>query len=265
MINRLSLFYDISGRISEGSQLNPFFTIGGVIIPTEDEDKVRVALGYGIPKWRDANGVSLSLITSVLNHYDIYCTVARIEKTEPAWTEFWSTGDRQYQYLSSKTKPKPGFAKPGNVLKDWAFGICSAAGLGLYLRSQGRPVILDPNGLSALYLKVVCDTEIQGEENRKVFEDSWTHWCEVTKLAPHLEIKPYIDCVQFKTEQEENLLILPDYLAGYINYSSDTKHVSLPVNLSRKDAEMFGQALSGSIRFNLIEYPFDEVFPNLTR
>lgn len=264
-MNRLSLFYDISGRVSEESQFDRFFTVGGIIILTEDEDKVRAAIGRGIPKWRDTNGVFLSLIANVLNHYDIHCTVVRIEKTEPAWTQFCSVGDQQYQYLSSRTKPKPGFAKPGNVLKEWAFGNCSATGLGLYLKSQGRPVILNPNGFSALYLKIVCDTDIQGQENREVFEGKWRHWCKVTKLTSHLEIKPYIDCVEFKTEQEENLLSLPDYLAGYIHYSSDPGHISLPMNLSRKDAEMFGQALSKSVRFDLIEYSFDKVFPNLAR
>ncbi len=264
-MNRLSLFCDISGRVSKESQFDKFFTVGGIIIPTGDEDKVRVAIGQDTPKWRDTNDVYLSLIINVLKIYGIHCTVVKIEKTEPAWTKFWNVGDQQHQYLSSRTKPKPGFAKSANVLKDWAFGKCLATGLGFYLKSQGRPVILDPNGFSALCLKIICDTDIQGQESREVFEDNWKHWCKVTKLVPRLEIKPYIDCVEFKTEQEENLLILPDYLAGYIHYSSGPGRITLPVNLSKQGADNFGQALSMIVRFDLIEYSFDEIFPNLTR
>jgi len=264
-MNRLSLFYDISGRVSKESQFDKFFTVGGIIIPTGDEEKLRVAIGQDTPKWRDTNDRYLSLIIDVLKNFEVHCTVVKIEKTEPAWTKFCNAGDQQYQYLSSRTNPKPGFAKSANVLKDWAFGKCSATGLGLYVKSQGRPVILDPNGFSALYLKIICDTDIQGQENREVFEDNWKQWCKVTKLTPRLEIKPYIECVEFKTEQKENLLILPDYLAGYIHYSSDPGRITLPVTLSKQGADNFGQALSTIVRFDLIEYPFDEIFPNLTK
>lgn len=263
-MNRLSLFYDISGRVSKESQYDTFFTVGGAIIPTGKEDLVRAAIGENTPKWRDTNDLCISVIVDVLKKFTIHCTVVKIKKTEPAWTDFWGVGDQQYQYLSSRTKPKPGFAKSANVLKDWAFGKCSATGLGLYLKSQGKPVVLDPNGFSALYLKIVCDTDIQGQENRQVFEDNWKHWCRVTKLTPRLEIKPHIE-VEFKTEQEEPLLMLPDYIAGYIHYNSDPVRISRPVNLSKQSADNFGQALSTISHFDLIEYPFDEIFPNLTR
>jgi hypothetical protein len=264
-MNRLTLLYDIAGRVSKESQFDRFFTVGGAIIPTGQEVQAREAIGRGIPKWRDTNDRYLSLIIHIIKSFKVHCTVVKIEKTEPAWSAFWNAGDQQYQYLSSRTKPKPGFAKSTNILKDWAFGKCSATGLGLYLKNEGKPTILDPNGLSVLYLKIICDTDIQGQENREVFEDNWKHWCKTTKLIPRLEIKPYLDCVEFKTEQEDTLLLLPDYLAGHIHYSSDPSHTIGPVNLSKKAVDDFGEALSTMGRFDLIEYSFNEVFPNLTR
>ena len=254
----------MSGWVSKESQFDKFFTVGGVIIPTGEEDKVRAAIGHDTPKWRDTNDRYLSKIIYVLKHFKVHCTVVKIEKTEPAWMEFWNAGDQQYQYLASRTKPKPGFAKSSNVLKYWAFGNCSATGVALYLKSQERPTILDQNGFAALYLKIICDTDIQGQENREVFEDNWKHWCKVTKLTSRLEIKPYIECVEFKTEQEENLLMLPDYLAGYIHYSSDPMQITRPVGLSEQCADNFGQALLTIGQFNLVEYQFDELFPSLT-
>lgn len=234
-------------------------------MPTAQEDQAREAIGRDTPKWRDTNDRYLSLIIDILKNFKVHCTVVKIEKTEPSWSKFWNAGEQQYQYLSSKTKPKPGFAKSANVLKDWAFGKCSATGLGLYLKDRGRPTILDSNGFSILYLKIICDTDIQGQENREVFEDNWKYWCKATKLSSRLEIKPYLDCVEFKTEQEDNLLLVPDYLAGYIHYFSDPSRIKRPVNLSMKGADEFGQALSTIVRFDLIEYSFNELFPNLTR
>jgi len=150
-------------------------------------------------------------------------------------------------------------------LKDWAFGKCLATSLGRYLKSYGRPIILDMNGFSALCLKIICDTDIQGQENREVFIDNWKHWGESTKLIPRLEIKPYIESIEFETEQEQNLLLLPDYLAGYVHYYSDPSRIAPPVNVSKQGLDNFGQALSRFIKFELIEYAFDETFPNLTR
>lgn len=263
-MNRLSFFYDISGRVSKESQFDKFFTVGGIIIPTCYEDKIRVAIGENTPKWRDSDANSLSLIENVLKSYNIYCTVVKIQKTEPAWTKFWDNEEQQYQYLSSRTKPKLGFAKSANVLKNWAFGECFATGLGRYLKSQSRPIVLDTNGFSALHLRIVCDTDIQGQENLQVFEKNWKHWCNVTKLTTLLEIKPYIDGVKFKTEQEETLLILPDYLSGYIHYSSDPERISLPTNLTQQDVDNFRKTMLMSNLFHLSEYSFNETFPILT-
>jgi hypothetical protein len=264
-MNRLSLLSDIAGRVSKESQFDKFFTVGGAIIPTGAEDNLRAAIGSDTPKWRDSNNRNLSLISDVLKDFNVHCTVVKIEKAEPAWTAFWNAGDQLYQYLTSRTKPTPGFAKSANILKDWAFGKCLATSLGLYLKYQGRPTILDSNGFSALCLKIICDTDIQGQENREVFIGNWKHWGEITKLTPRLEIKPYIEGIEFETEQEQNLLLLPDYLAGYVHYSSDPSRIAPPVNVSKQGLANFGQALTRVVKFDLIEYPFDETFPNLTR
>ena len=263
-MNRLTFLCDIAGRVSKESQLDRFFTVGGAIIPTGTENILSTAIGADTPKWRDTDDRHLSLIVEVLRDFKVNCTVVKIEKAEPAWTAFWNAGDQLFQYLSSRTKPKPGFAKPANILKDWAFGKCLATSLGLYLKSEGTPIILDPDGFSALCLRVICDTEIQGEENREVFADNWKHWSEITKLTPRLGIKPYIESIEFETEQKQNLLLLPDYLAGYMHYSSEPSRIAPPAKLSERGLEGFARALSGLVKFDSIQYLFDEAFPNLT-
>ena len=262
-MNRLSLFYDIAGRLSKDSQIDKFFTVGGIIIPTCDEVSIRNAIGRDMPKWTNSNPASLSLIANIFRNHAIHCTVVKIQKTEPAWTNFWNAGEKQSRHLSSKTKSKTGFAKPANVLKYLSLSKCFAISLGLYIRLQGVPNILDQHGFSALCLKVVCDTDIQGQENQQVLKKDVEDWCKDTSLTTQLEIKPYIEVIEFQTEQEDILLLLPDYFAGYVHYSSAPQHIALPANLSPHDAKQFGVTLSTSGRFNLKEHSFDERFPNL--
>ena len=83
-------------------------------------------------------------------------------------------------------------------------------------------------------------------------------------FPPSLGIKPYIESIVFESEEKENLLLLPDYVAGYTHHHSEPSRVALPANLSERGLEVFAQALSGNIDFDSIEYPFDETFPDLT-
>lgn len=262
-MNRLSLFADMSGVPSKESQSTPFFNIGGVIIPTDEEGKFRTAIGSDTPKWRDANGESLALIEDLLKSSDIHCTAVKVQKTEPAWTIFWTSGEEQYQELNSSVEGRQRVFRPGNVLKIWAITRCFGRGLGDYIRLQGRPTVLGPDGFSALYLKYVCDTDIQGQDNREMFEESLRQWSRVTKLPDLSEVRPYIEGVEFKTEQEEALLILPDYLSGYVRYSTSPESITPPKNLSEQDIRRFGKTLSSLKQFTLVEQSFDRVFPNL--
>jgi len=267
-MNRLSLFGDISGRPFKESQATPSFAVGGVILATAEEDDVRAAIGPSMLRWRDSDAESLSLIEGVLRKFDIHCTSLLVRKTEPAWAKFWAMGDSQFQRINSEERGNQRLFMPGNVLKGWAFQTCFSRGLGTHLGSRGKPSLLGPDGLSPLYLRYVCDTDIQGQRNRDVFVDALRKWSRKTALPSQLGIKPEIDRVEFRTEQEDNLLILPDYLAGYVLYSSDPERISPPVSLSPQDLRRFGQTLSSlresnPVRFSSKEMSFDRVFPNL--
>ncbi len=59
--------------------------------------------------------------------------------------------------------------------------------------------------------------------------------------------------------------MMPDYIAGYIHYHTDPARIARPKNLSEQGADDFGKALSTISQFDLIQYSFDEIFPNLTQ
>ena len=261
-MNRLSLFYDISGRVTKSSKYNDSFSVGGIIIPTIEEDKAKRVLSIGLPKWKDATTDSLSIIREAIKDFHIDCTVVTFNKSSPEYDKFCTEGHDQHQKLASFAKGKVGFAKPGTVMRYLAFGRCSAASVGTYLIAKGRPTILDSNGYSILYLKVVCDSDIQGDENQKAFIECWKRWFSNSKLRNSLQISPYIELVDFKTEQEEPLILIPDYIAGSIQFrsSSTASHESL----TSEEIEDF---LTNLIELRLLfvdNFEFNEEFPDLT-
>lgn len=205
-MNRLSLFYDISGRVTKASKHIDSFYVGGIIMPTIEEAKARLFLPIGLPKWKNATPDSLSIVKAVIKKFEINCTVVAFDKNSPGYEKFCADGHNQHQKLASLLKRKVGFAKPGTVMRYYAFGRCSAASVAIYLKLKGRPTILDSNGFSIIYLKVVCDSDIQGEENQRAFIANWSRWASNSKLRKGLQISPYINSVDFKTEQDEPLI-----------------------------------------------------------
>ncbi len=262
MMNRLSLFYDISGRVTKTPKYKDFFSVGGIIIPTIEEDKARQVLSIGLPKWKVATTDSLSIIKESIKDFHVDCTVVTFNKSSPEYDKFCTEGHDQHQKLASFAKGKVGFAKPGTVMRYLAFGRCSSASVGTYLRVKGRPTILDPNGYSILYLKVVCDSDIQGEENQRAFIECWKRWSSNNKLRNSLQIKPYIESVDFKTEQEEPLILIPDYIAGSVQFMSSSKYSH--ENLSAKVIKDFVTSLIDSKALFIDNFDFNEEFPDLT-
>jgi hypothetical protein len=261
-MNRLSLFYDISGRVTKASKYNDYFSVGGIIIPTIQEDRAKKVLSVDLPKWKNATADSLSIIEKAIKDFHIDCTVVTFNKSSSAYEKFCNDGDVQHQKMASFVKGKVGFAKPGTVMRYLAFGRCSAVSVGTYLRVKGRPTILDPKGFSILYLKVVCDSDIQGEENQKAFVECWKRWGNNSKLQNNLQIKPYIKSVEFKTEQEEPLILIPDYIAGSVQYYFSTNHVH--ENLSSILIKEFVTNLINRKELFVVDFVFDEEFPDLT-
>jgi hypothetical protein len=243
-MNRLSLFYDISGRVTKTSKYDDCFSVGGIIIPTIEEKNARDFVSDDLPKWKNATIDSLTIIEKSITGFNMDCTVVKFGKKRSEYEKFCTDGNDQHQKLASFAKDKVGFAKPGTVMRYLAFGRCSAASVGTYLRYKGRPTILDSGGYSILYL------------------ECWKRWSDNSNLRHKLQIRPYIESVEFKTEQEEPLILIPDYIAGSVQYlsSSNKDHK----NLSPKSINEFVTNLINRKKLIVEDFAFDVEFPDLT-
>lgn len=261
----LSLFLDIAGRVTKESQIDSYFTVASVIIPTADVKKVRTRLGDNLPKWRNATSESLSLVADCVSEYSVASTVVKIEKKQPAWGKFCEKASEYHGYLTKTLNEKVGFAKPGNVLKRRILGLGAATGLGLHIRYHGRPELFDQDGLNMLRLEITCDSDIQGTENRETFKTFWEKWAKSPRLPHDLLIRAYIDRVEFKTEEDEPVLQLPDYLAGHIQFSNNPKKVTFSEHLLINNIRSFEKELKRIKTYKVINRPFNEIYPNLVK
>ena len=263
-MNRFSLIFDISGQVTKESTFDSYFTVGGAIIPFSNEQIVRDLLEQNMPKWKNATTQSLSIVAKAIKENNIYCTVVIVVKSKPEWDTFWTNGKDQYNNLANKLKTKIGFAKSGNVIRNLSIAKCSMIGLGALINSKDKPTILDQNGYVILNLKIICDTDIQGGENQEVFKTSWARWCKNTKVQTALNIKPYLESIDFMTEQDDPLILLPDYLAGCIHCKASGGITNLPDNLKYTEIKEFVKLIESSNRMFIESFQFDEIYPDLT-
>ena len=261
---RTTLFLDIAGRVTKASTPDTYITVGCVLVPTSREDEIRTSLSGRVPKWRDSTRESLDLVQSVFHARDIQSTVLQIEKKQPEWNQFWDDGDNEHKRLSELINEKVGFARPGTITKYLAFGQCSAIGLGEKLRREGLPQLVDQGGFGILRLRVIHDIDIQGEDNQDTFSYMWKTWAESSQLRDCLQIATTLDAVEFRAEEDDPVLLLPDYLAGLFHYRTAPTVIEKPKGLEVTDIETFVGAIECQCNVLTKKWSFGEQFPNLT-
>jgi hypothetical protein len=105
--------------------------------------------------------------------------------------------------------------------------------------------VTDANGLSAVDLTIVCDSDIQGAENISVFEDLWTARMSKQSLLAQLGLARHTRSVQLATEQQEPLLLLADHLAGATHAFLSPTGVDRPPAISADDLAIIQAAYQG--------------------
>lgn len=94
---------------------------------------------------------------------------------------------------------------------------------------------LAASGLRPLRLSLVFDREIADPEAQALFVDGFDQWGRGTRLRSEFGIAPSVH-VKFATEEDEPLLVLPDFVAGALHariLSSKGEALDYPPELVR--------------------------------
>lgn len=232
----LSFFLDASGRFSADKSLP--IVIGGIAVENSEVDSLRESLltvtkGSRINKWSEAEkDIDLArAIFRLMVKRQITGVVQIIRKNSCEWDQYWKTGQKLYDKGVKKAQEALSYAKPATTLKFHLYGIAIGQVFGFHLvryKDQLPKHLPQPQNLS---ITAICDSDIQGASNVQVFKRIFRELGELPNTKAITNIIPEFD-VHLKTEQEEPLLVLPDYLAGYI-YSIDVYRSEN--NTARKD------------------------------
>jgi hypothetical protein len=218
-------------------------------------------------KWGDTDNDTTTKMTEVILAYSMTTSATRIYKYQPCWDQFWNEGEKFHNFIASTEKSRVGFVKPSNVIRYAAFSNGSARSLGYCLQRHGLPQIVAPNGFLPLELDVICDTDIQGEENIATLKFMWTEYQSRSRMKRELGVEPKIRGIELKTEQDEPLLLAADLVAGCFQWYLGRPEVPLPDRIDESHAEKIIREFQGSGNFVLTQDKFhltyQEVFGDL--
>ncbi len=209
-----------------------------------------------LPKWRDC-GMEHAHAAVKLMAGAASVAVVSMTKDPERWPEFWDAAKPLQDAIVAQDGKPAGFVKPANValfgLLAHAYGIA----LGHAVKVSRGTRILDYRGLEIVERTIVCDSDIQGEENlsafRYFFERSDRHQPRMAERGFRFETRE----VLVATEEEEPLLLLADYAAGLAHSAHIESPGRIPLPIDHEAAKALLEDLSGSGKLVVVSKPFD--------
>jgi hypothetical protein len=254
-------YIDISGRITQNSNR---ITTAAVALSNADESVIKdFIVNKKFPKWRNATIKDVNDIITIILKYQLTCAVFQStvfsKEAKLFWANFWGKGIDflNKAYIIDKVSLKE--LKSPNVLKYYFLGRCISLLIATRMKTM-RKIIYDSHGLKIMRFNIISDTDIQGEENQKFFKYLWEEWSKKTRIKDILGFLPVINEITFETEQDEPLLILPDYLAGLFNWDKNMIN-NLPFHQNEIDNHKSLIKDGLNILFNFKKEPFKEIYP----
>ena len=113
------------------------------------------------------------------------------------------------------------------------------------------------------YRTVVPDTDIQGNENQETFKFLWDTYAAESTLLRNLNVRLVLDKVEFRTEQNDPLLLLPDHVAGCLHCELGVPDSDLPPALDRDAVTVLAKRLRSSEKISVHRRDFDLVYQQI--
>jgi hypothetical protein len=255
-MSRLTFFADIAGQVTLDSAGSDRVTAAAVAIPTTDVAELRSYFD-GKPKWRDITENSAESFVCDLIKCSSAIAIMSITKEPNAWTMFWESVKPLQDAIVRQSRKPAGFIKPGNAIRYAMLGQAFAMALGHAVRIASRSGIVDYLSRELIERTIVCDTDIQGDENISVFKEFWTKSDQFQPLAERLGFKFITRDVIITTEQQEPLLLLADIAAGIAHSALITNPGRLKLPVAHESSKRMLGILNASGKLVVIDKPFD--------
>lgn len=205
------LLVDIAGRFHRAGT-NLSVTTGGVAIAADRADNIRSLLPPNLPKWGQCTLTQAMDVARIVARECLAVGAVTRDLSTPAWQKFWEDSADHQSVLNRLQGGKASWLKPANIARTVALidGAVVASGHAAYLSNAIEKA--KANGPVTIDQTLIFDDELGGE-SREFFMELWNG------ARPQPRTKAvgvtFKTCdVRMTTEQDEPLLMLPDYVAG---------------------------------------------------
>lgn len=225
------VFVDIAGQVRR-ENASPVLAICAVAVPRESEKRIRLNLlksFAGRPvKWKDGGLDGFVKTSRLIVNETLPVVVIQLTSIgSNVWREFCDDGERFVQQLLASTGQRAEFSDVVSVMRmyllDRAFGRVVGHVLrrrGYSMREEQRP--------GRIEFQVVNDWEIQNDSARKVLVEQMEEWPRISGFLWEQQLDASVS-VRFAHEQDEQLLYLPDYIAGAFYHADPDAILEKPV------------------------------------
>lgn len=258
----LSIFADIAGSVRRDVRGGIRMTAAAVAIRATDATAIRENL-VGTPKWAESTPSNVAHAACVLSDRTVGMAVLSIRKDTEAWQTLWNDFDKFRRVLNQGNGGVPGFAMLGNLVPVYlllqVIGMAQGHAIGI----GSAPSSVDSQGRRLFQIDVICDSDIQGAENIELFKEHFRDEHQPTKALGELGVRINMGSVEVRTEQQEPLLLMPDYLAGIAHaaLTENTGRLQFPLPGNQAMEIFVGMRRTGKLV--IADEPFDLTFDTL--
>jgi len=212
-MNRLSILADIAGRAMLSTTGSPRTVGGAVVVDSAQLNGVRHEM-RGLPKWGSCDYDTAEHVVDILESQAVAVAIVSIDRDTDSWRLFEQDALVFHEAIIKTSKKIAGWAKPTNLLKFILLSATCAAATGHALGSDRRQRIVSKKGLQLIEVSVICDQEVEGQENLEVFTSFWNDQNIPKRRLAAAGFEMVTESVVVTTDIAEPALILADYVAG---------------------------------------------------
>lgn len=216
---------DIAGQLTEASHSADKVSVAGVCLPSGALTQIRQRVPADFPKWRNATDEHVAYLVSLMCRESLGIAAYSIDKRQLWWSKFWADAHHVHSKAANLSGGPIGILKAGTLFKFLLFGEAATLSMVQALRSGALPSVRSRSGKQSINHALIFDTDLQGPENLDSFADTWRTGNASRPLTASLGIEYRATTMQITTEQNECLLLMPDYIAGLVhakNSEADT-------------------------------------------
>jgi hypothetical protein len=253
----------VAGRVSADTRGNEWVTTAGVAIASSKLDAVRSAIPDKCPKWRNSDPEIVDALADLLMSRSLAVGAHHVNKATKEWRAIWAQEKSFQELIQLDGGPEAGFAKPANILKFLLFVYAHSAAIAQVIKTAPIGGFVDSQGLALISSDVICDSDIQGEENVELFRSLFLGLSSRPSRLKQFGVRLLISNVDVKTEEEEPLLLLADYAAGIAHASilQENDRLRLPIPIAR--AAGLIEAFSARNKLARASTPFDHSYKEI--